>query len=360
MKIRRRIMAAMAMLAGMLWAGMAMAGDLTPPGAPASTMHTLTEIYDAVDGLQQQVTDMQQKLDTIKQRQGAFGYADTIGGMVLIPAGPFQMGDVFAEGEPDEFPVHAVTVSAFHMDQYPVTKALWDEVREWGLDNEYEDLPEAGGKGPSHPVHSVSWYDAVKWCNARSEMEGLSPEYRYVEGPIVQVYRSGDRDDVFLSWVGDGYRLPTEAEWEKAARGGAKGRRFPWADANTITHARANYHANPGFYDYDVSPTSGYHPDYSGGSEPHTSPVGSFAPNGYGLYDMAGNVWEWCWDWYSEIYYSDSPDHDPRGPAATTNRVMRGGAWDFSFAERARCAYRGQAAPAVPTTSIGFRCVRSP
>ena len=380
MKTARRMMTALGMLTGIvLAAGSVLAGDLTPPGAPGPTMHTLTEIYDraeaaqaaaeaaetkadaaktAAEDLQSQIADMQQQLNTIKQRQGAAGFAETVGGMVLIPEGTFQMGDAFSEGGSAELPVHEVTVSAFYMDQYPVTKALWDKVRTWANDEGlgYTDLPVGGGKGPSHPVHTVNWHAAVQWANARSQFDGLTPVY-YNEAAFTTVYKT-DTGTPHADWSANGYRLPTEAEWEKAARGGVEGRRFPWADANTIAHTRANYDASPTHYDYDVNSVSGYHPDYSGGSTPHTSPVGSFAPNGYGLYDMAGNVSEWCWDWHGDTYYASSPGTDPRGPASGTVRVRRGGGW-FFYASSCRVAVRLSASPGFEGDNLGFRLVRA-
>ena len=277
-------------------------------------------------------------------------------GMVLIPAGSFQMGDSFGEGWEDERPVHEVYVSAFYMDTHEVTKALWDDVANWASRNGYDIGPSDGyGKAPDHPVYEVSWYEAVKWCNARSEREGITPAY-YTSSAKTTVYRTG-RIDVQEDWVrwDTGYRLPTEAEWEKAARGDCEGRRFPWCDTDTITHSRANYYSRTDD-SYDTSSTRGYHPTYETWSTPYTSPVGSFAPNGYGLYDMAGNVYEWCWDWYSR---ASSPGTDPRGPASGSYRVLRGGSWDH-YALFCRVAYRGNACwPDYVNINLGFRLVRT-
>ncbi len=280
-------------------------------------------------------------------------------GMVLIPAGSFSMGDSFAEGHTDESPAHTVTVSAFYMDIYVVTKARWDDVATWAKAHRYDIRTwDAGGRGPDHPAYDVSWYEAVKWANAKSEKEELVPAYYTSEEKNAQaVYRTGEID-LESSWVDwdAGYRLPTEAEWERAARGGADGHRFPWSDVETISHARANYD-NRGHEIYETSATQGFHPDYDFSRQPYTSPVGSFAPNGYGLYDVAGNVWEWTWDWYLIAYYSQSPETDPRGPdtwSGRARRVLRGGSWGFN-AEYLRVAERIAWWPTGSDIDLGFR-----
>ena len=277
-------------------------------------------------------------------------------GFVLIPEGSFQMGDAFGEGESNERPVHSVTVSAFFLQEQETTKAEWDVVRTWALANGYAFENLGQGKGRDHPVHSVSWYDLVKWCNARSEKEGLVPCY-YTNAARTQVYKTGQANvtnDQVL-WTANGYRLPTEAEWEKAARGGLAGKRFPWGD--TITHSLANYISSTADA-YDTSPTRGFHPLYNSGDQPYTSPVGSFAPNEYGLYDMTGNVWEWCWDWYGAQYYNSGTINDPRGPSSGSFRGFRGGSWD-NVTNVSRLAFRyGGIPPGGYDDTIGFRPAR--
>jgi formylglycine-generating enzyme len=278
-------------------------------------------------------------------------------GKVLIPAGSFVIGDatnVFpaSEGYSDELPQRTVNVSAFYMDSYEVTKALWDEVKTWAATNGYAFENAGLAKAVNHPVHTVNWYDVVKWCNARSEKEGLTPCYT-TNGVT---YKTGNNSNVVCNWSANGYRLPTEAEWEKAARGGAADTRFPWTDyTNKISHGKANYYGKSGSYSYDLS--SGYHPTYATGGYPYSSPVGSFAPNGYGLYDMAGNMWEWVWDWYSSSYYASLPGTNPRGVVSGSFRVLRGGSWYFS-ALITRCAHRYYNYPDYESYYIGFRCAR--
>ena len=234
-----------------------------------------------------------------------------------------------------------------------VTWLDWRTVRDWAVTRGYTDLAAGNGtyatKGANHPVHSITWYDMVKWCNARSEKENLAPCYT-VSGAV---YKTTNNDAVVCDWYANGYRLPSEAEWEKAARGGLSGQNFPWG--NTITHSQANYYSSTG-YSYDVSPTRGYHPVWGTGDYPYTSPVGSFAPNGYGLYDMSGNLWEWCWDWSGG--YTAGSQTNPHGPASGTYRVVRGGSWG-DIASYCRVADRGDYYPFFTNYDFGFRIARS-
>jgi len=267
--------------------------------------------------------------------------AKPVSAMIAIPAGSFQMGDNDldpAAPAPYALPVHMVNIGAFSIDRYETTYDRWRSVYDWAVANGYSDLSigrnGSFGIGTNMPVTQVNWYDVVKWLNARSEMEGRTPVY-YTDTTQTAVYRTGKLDlpEGAVMWSANGYRLPTEAEWEYAARGGLAGARFPWGDDLDPSHAN-----------YD-----------RGGS----TSVGIYPANGYGLHDMAGNVWEWTWDWSSSDYVW-APDGitDPHGPAAGTLRVRRGGS--YTYGERyMRCFERMFRTPEYMGFYFGFRSASS-
>jgi formylglycine-generating enzyme required for sulfatase activity len=256
------------------------------------------------------------------------------GEFALIPAGGFLMGD--AVDDMKRAPLRTVYVSAFWMAKHEVTKAQWDEVMAWSMSHGYTDLPSGSGKAADHPVHTISWYEAVKWCNARSEKERRIPCYTVSEA----VYRTG-KSDPACNWKANGYRLPSEAEWEKAARGGLSGKRYPSGDSIGTTEANYSFEGNPWVTE----------------STPQTSPVGSYPANGYGLFDTAGNVWEVCWDWFGDYPTSDNST-DPRGPTSGTDRVRRGGSWRRN-AFFCRVGQRYGDFPDSASHGIGFRVAHS-
>ena len=242
--------------------------------------------------------------------------AAPVAAILKIGAGPFQMGDNL-DNTASALPVHTVTISDFYIDRYETTYDLWKSVYDWAVDpargaNVYSfDNPGKNGStamGTYMPVTTVNWYDVLKWCNARSEKEGKTPVY-YTDATQTTIYRTGQVAvaNNAVKWTANGYRLPTEAEWEKASRGGLVGLRYPWG--NDLDPSNANY--NMGMA---VS-------------------VGLYPPNGYGLYDMAGNVFEWTWDWgaAADAYtnWAVWGATDPRGPdsSSTNTKVRRGGAY---------------------------------
>jgi formylglycine-generating enzyme required for sulfatase activity len=232
--------------------------------------------------------------------------------LVRIPAGPFQMGDNL-DDTAYAMPVQTILVDEFYIDKYETTYKLWKEVYDWAITHGYafegKAMNGSSGTGTNLPVTNVSWYDVVKWLNARSEKEGRTPVYYEDEAKTV-VYRKGrvDVKNESVRWDANGYRLPTEAEWEKAARGGVAGKRYTWGD----------------------DPGTGNANDNMGG----TTSVGVYPPNGFGLCDMAGNVHEWVWDWGTEGKGYDWPaigTKNPKGPesSGTKTRIRRGGGYTY-------------------------------
>jgi formylglycine-generating enzyme required for sulfatase activity len=224
------------------------------------------------------------------------------------------------------------------MDKYEITFEKWTDVRNWGLTHGYTDLGAgsrgSGATGANYPVTNVKWYDVVKWCNARSEMDGFTPTY-YTNNTLATVFRTGQLDlsSDAAKWNANGYRLPTEAEWEYAARGGIQTHGYTYSGSNTIEDV-AWYYTNSG--------------------SPHQ--VGLKLPNELGIYDMSGNDLEWCWDWYGT--YSTAAQTDPQGPINGTQRVFRGGNC-FNSEVNSRVGYRSYESPGSQYGLYsGFRCVQ--
>ncbi len=268
---------------------------------------------------------------------------------VFVKGGTFQMGDQFGDGSVYEKPVHSVTMSDFYMGIHEVT---FEEYDAFCVATRRTKPSDNGWGRDKRPVINVHWYDAVEYCNWRSKQEGLQQVYT-IEQSRKDANNKSSSDDVkwtvTCNWAANGYRLPTEAEWEYAARGGGKKVRF----GNGQDIARASQ------INFDAS--ASYKKDYSetGTYRSKTVEVGSLnSPNALGLHDMSGNVWEWCWDWYGDKYYGESSNsRDPRGPTSGQYRVVRGGSWN-SNPNNCRAADRSRLNPSLRDNYFGFRLVR--
>ncbi|MDE6112253.1 MAG: formylglycine-generating enzyme family protein, partial [Bacteroidales bacterium] len=253
------------------------------------------------------------------------GYEETAFGMklrmVAVEGGTFSMGATSEQGDDagsDEKPVHSVTLDGFYIGAFEVTQSQWaavmgttiEQQREKASEYWGEDVP-LYGEGDKYPMYYVSWEEAQSFCEKLSQKTGKT------------------------------YRLPTESEWEYAARGGNKSDGTKYAGSNTIG---------------DVA-WFGYYDDGTTGNDNNTThPVGQKKPNGLGIYDMSGNVWEWCSDWYDSDYYSSSPSVNPQGPSSGSYRVLRGGGW-YGSAQYCRVSFRDYDTPGNRRYNVGFRVV---
>lgn len=272
-------------------------------------------------------------------------------GMVLVRGGKFIMGD--DEGFSHESPAHEVVVSDFYMDAHEVTNAEFarfveatgyqTDAERWGWSVAYEPGIEGDVRAPQ-----AQWWvkkDGADWRHPTgpgSSIEGKD------DHPVVQV--SWNDAQAYCEWAGK--RLPTEAEWEYAASGGGQGEGdYPWGEE-----------FSPGGK-FMANTWQGFFPTEDSGADGHLglSPVGSFPPNPLGIYDIAGNVWEWCGDWYDPRYYAASPAENPQGPASGEEKVMRGGSWMCSdnYCMGYRVSHRNKATPDSGLNNTGFRCVLS-
>jgi sulfatase modifying factor 1 len=252
--------------------------------------------------------------------------------LARIPAGQYLMGA--SDVEQHERPVHRVYVSEFYIGRFPVTQ------------DEYARFVNATG----HPAPAIHPLPLITSSGRDGLFRELAAPYVWIDGgppagygshPVVLV-RYGDTL-AYCQWLTEmlsrEVRLPREAEWEKAARGGVEGRRYPWG-GDELDSSRCNFLADP-----------------SVKHERGTCPAGTYSPNAYGLYDIAGNVWEWVSDWYDADYYGAGEARDPRGPETGDMRIVRGGSWVSEDPSMLRCAYRHKVPPDTYAYSIGFRVV---
>ena len=245
--------------------------------------------------------------------------------LILVKGGRFMMGSSESEISRGKDEVRrSIVLSYFHLAPYAVTQKEYQEIM---------NTNPSHFKGDTLPVENVTWFEAITYCNEQSKKEGLSPVY---------VISTSGEQHVTWNRNANGYRLPTEAEWEYACRAGTA---TPFNTGGNITPEQANYY---GTYPYNNAPSGQY--------LAKTVPVGSFAPNAWGLHDMHGNVWEWCWDLYGE--YALGEQTNPTGVEDGAFRVNRGGGWN-DFGRHLRSAYRAAHNPANRTFNIGFRVARN-
>ncbi|NRB53733.1 MAG: SUMF1/EgtB/PvdO family nonheme iron enzyme [Saprospiraceae bacterium] len=256
--------------------------------------------------------------------------------MVFVQGGTFQMGS--KKGGDNETP-HSVNLSDYYIARHEVTFEEYDRFCQATGKEKPNDHGWGRGK---RPAIYVSWYDAIEYCNWRSSQDGLTPVYsinKRTQDPNNKNRYDDLKWKVTINWQANGYRLPTEAEWEYAARSRGKDQKWAGTSSESQLVSFANGKGDMDGYEY-------------------TSPVGTFKANDLGLFDMSGNVWEWCWDWYDGDYYAKSPNSIPKGPNTGSYRVLRGGSWNLGPAFL-RCADRFSYTPDGRNYDIGFRLSRA-
>ena len=280
------------------------------------------EVREKPIEMQKDEEKLKKILEIMKDKEARAMFSGIPEGFVYVEGGTFEMGS--DEGNPDETPVHPVTVNDFLISKHEVTFDEFDTFCEvTGRKRPKVTWRSRGNRA----VIFVDWFDAVEYCNWRSLKDTLTPCYTM------------NRKNVTCDFSADGYRLPTEAEWEYAARGGKESKRYKYAGSNdpqNVAWCR-------------------YKSTYS---ELGVHPVGELYPNELGLYDMSGNAYEWCWDWYDTEYYETSPNNDPCRPASGKKRVQRGGAWTDIY-ESLRTTQRFGCNPTYKYHGGGFRIVRN-
>ncbi len=259
--------------------------------------------------------------------------------MVSVPAGTFTMGRASGSGYADELPTHPVTLNAFYMSKYEVKQAEWLSIMGSNPSFFFGDV--------NKPVEQVSYYAVLAYCNKRSIAESLTPVYSIggstnpTDWGVIPAANNATWNAATASLSANGYRLPTEAEWEYAARGATNSPDLLYSGSNSVA---------------DVS----WYSDNAGNT---THAVGMKQANALGIFDMSGNVQEWVWDWYSATYYSVSPGNNPTGPATGTLHTIRGGSWEQT-SDASRVVFRNWGTPEkgearVSNSRLGFRVVRS-
>ena len=242
--------------------------------------------------------------------------------MIFVKGGSFDMGSEDEDADNDEKPVHMVTLDSYYIGKCPITQKQYQQI----MGNNPSRF-----KGDNLPVEEVCWYNAIEFCNKLSMSVGLTPVYS-INGSTSP--RDWSKGSIAADWNANGYRLPTESEWEYAARGGNKSRGFTFSGSNNIDDV-AWYHSN---------------------SDSKTQPVGTKRANELGIHDMSGNVWECCWDWHDE--YTRTAKTNPRGPSSGSSAVLRGGSW-YDYGNFCRVAYRAGVYRSSTNFNYGFRVART-